>query len=106
MTCCYQCANWQSNSSRAVRSQNWKSWGDEIGTCSLYPDHRETKAAHYCGQYVPHREFTYDGRPLVIRLRDQLDDNWDIRTELEKEVERLRDVAKKLRRKLKEERAK
>jgi hypothetical protein len=63
-------------------------------------------SGHWCGQFAPKRDWgPYEEERSDIRALKYRDEVTQDRRELRKEVRRLKDVAKDLRRKLKEERA-
>jgi hypothetical protein len=102
MTCCLDCTHWY-----YLDLLGHNDWGKEPGICTLYPKHQECLSGHWCGQFAPKRDWgPYDEERSAISSCKYRDELVQERKELRKEVRRLKEVAKGLRRKLKEERSK
>jgi len=75
--------------------------------CTLYPQHIDTTHDHWCSQFR-WREYshTYEAKRELTEIRENYTQQWNDIQGQRREIKRLEEVAKGLRRKLKEERAK
>ena len=102
MTSCLDCTHWYYED--AISGYDWDK---EPGVCTLYPTHQKCLSGHWCGQFAPKKDWgPYLEERSDIRQLKYRDELTKDRKELRLEVRRLKEVAKGLRRKLKEERSK
>ena len=102
MSCCYLCANW-----RQIDDLDKEETKETPGMCTLWPKHIESKAGNYCGQFVADGYLARHGdTPQPLQWLERLHHWREAFLKEKKEVRRLTEVNKELRRKLKEKRAK
>lgn len=102
MPCCYLCANW-----RQLGRPDEYATAKSPGMCTLWPNHIESLAGNYCGQFVSDRGYNrYGDTPRPLEWLEWVEDWREACLKERKEVKRLKGVNKELRRKLREQRAK